>query len=256
MRTTAKSMRIPAYALALCTFVAYDAAAYSLWSTHDSSTDTGDIYLAHDSARLGELRVHGLLLVGPSDWVVPFNNNGSRAPNVCVTRAGAADSPGARVNENVDSCPTALRTGELSIQVVEGGRHQGNQVTTISPTGEVAMSADVLLRFADLPAIRTSFYATSGVTKVPPELRAQAEEVARRLPWMAADAGELRGRIGDFNGNGWVDGTLVAVGTLPAGAAAKAGTQYLLIRHFETDLPVAGVLSGNVKGVGRAVSRR
>jgi hypothetical protein len=30
----------------------------------------------------------------------------------------------------------------------------------------------------------------------------------------------------------------------------------LLIRHFETDLPVNGVLSGNVKGLARASLRR
>lgn len=241
---------------AICAFAAHDSSAYSLWSTHDSRTDTGELYLAHDSAKLGELRVRHLLLVGPSDWLIPFDNNGPDAPNVCAALETLVDRPGTRINENVDSCPTVLSSGELSILVVDGGRHQGNQLATISPSGEVAMSADVLLRFANLPEIRTSFYATSGVAKVPPELRSQAADIARRVPWMAAGPGELRGRIGDFDGNGWVDGTVVAVGTLPEGAAAKAGTQYLLIRHFETDLPVAGVLSGNVKALARTSLRR
>lgn len=256
MSFSANGLRIAAYTFAMCAFAAQDSSAYSLWSTHDSRTDTGQLYLAHDNAKLGELRIRNLLLIGPSGWLVPFNNNGPNAPNVCAAFETSVGRPEIRVNENVDSCPTMLSGGEVSMLVVDGGRHQGNQLATISPSGEVAMSADVVLRFGNLPEIRTSFYATSGVTKAPPELRSQAEDIARRVPWMAAGPGELRGRIGDFDGNGWVDGTVVAVGTLPEGAAAKAGTQYLLIRHFETDLPVAGVLSGNVKARARASLRR
>lgn len=236
----------------ICACTAQAAAAYSLWSIQEGKVGTGEIYLAQDSAKLGELRVRNMLLVGPSGWLVPFNNNGASAPNVCAAVETAVEGRGSRVNENVDSCPTMLNGGELSMLVVEGGPLQGNQVVTISPTGDLAMSADIVLRFTSFPAIRTSFYATSGVTEVPAGLRAQAADIARRVPWLAAGPGQLRGRVGDLDGNGWVDGTVIAIGTLPDGTVATAERQYLLIRHFETDLPVTGVLSGNIKGLARA----
>ncbi len=245
---------LAACTVVICACTAQAAAAYSLWSTHEGKVGTGEVYLAHDSAKLGELRVRNMLLVGPSGWLVPFNNNGAGAPNVCAAIDTALEEP--RVNENVDSCPTTLSGGELSMLVVDGGRLQGNQVVTISPTGDIAMNADIVLRFANFPAIRTSFYATSGVTEVPAALRAQAADIARRIPWMAAGPGQLRGRIGDIDSNGWVDGTVIAIGTLPDGTETTAERQYLLIRHFETDLPVTGVLSGNVKELTPARLRR
>lgn len=256
MKRDTSVVRAAAYTAILSVCAAQGASAYSLWSTNDRRDGTGELHLTRESAKLGELRVRNLLLVGPSAWVIPFNNNGAAAPNVCAAPKASTDPQAPRVNENVDSCPTVLRDGELSMLVVDGGRHQGHQLATISPSGEIAMSADIVLRLADRPAARVSLFATSAETDVPPQLRAQAGEVARRLPWMAAGPGKLRGRIGDFDGNGWVDGTVIAIGTLPEGAESSATLQYLLIRHFETDLPVTGVLSGDVKALEGASVRR
>lgn len=256
MSSSAVPLSLAACTVLICACTAQTAAAYSLWSTHEGSAGTGEVYLAHDTAKLGELRVRNMLLAGPSDWLVPFNNNGAGAPNVCAAIGTAVDGLGSRVNENVDSCPTIISGSELTMLVVDGGQLQGNQIAAISPTGDVAMSSDIVLRFASFPAMRTSFYATSGVTEVPAELRSQAADIARRVPWMAAGPGRLRGRIGDFDGNGWVDGTVIAIGTLPGDTGTTTERQYLLIRHFETDLPVTGVLSGNVKGFARASLHR
>lgn len=256
MKRRARIARAAACAVLLGACAVQDAAAYSLWSTNDAREGTGELHLPRESAKLGELRVRNLLLVGPAAWVIPFNNDGAASSTACAAAEVPADSQALRINENVVSCPAVLRDGEFSILVVDGGRHQGNGVATLGPGGEIAISADVVLRFAGQPAVRASFYATSGETDVPPQLHAQADEVARRVPWMAAGRGKLRGRLGDFDDNGWVDGTIIAIGTLPGGAGGSAAKQYLLIRHFETDLPVAGVLSGNVKALVGASMRR
>jgi len=59
----------------------------------------------------------------------------------------------------------------------------------------------------------------------------------------------LRGRIGDFNHDGWIDGTLLAAGVLPLNSRFHPGEPYLIIRTFETDIPLDGQLTGNVQGL-------
>jgi hypothetical protein len=226
--------------------------AYSLWSTASSYQRTGVLYLGEDEGALGDLTIQRLLLTGPGEWFVAFNNNGAHRPNVC----GEATNGASRlVNENVSACPTIIAGAEIRLSVVGGGPHDGQIMSTMTIDGVLTMTADVELRKGAEAAVRLPLYATTGVVPIPPGLRRHVAGLLQRFPWMKSPGGDVRGRVGDFNGDGWIDGTLIASGVLPDNSPLYARQPYLLIRHFETDIPAQGVLSGDVKALQERVKQ-
>lgn len=59
---------------------------------------------------------------------------------------------------------------------------------------------------------------------------------------------KLRGRLGDFDGNGLLDGAIVVAGNMPLDSVFMPGAPYALIRYFETDMPYAGEVIGKLPG--------
>jgi hypothetical protein len=59
---------------------------------------------------------------------------------------------------------------------------------------------------------------------------------------------KLHGRLGDFDGNGMLDGAIVVTGNMPLNSVFMPGSPYALIRYFDTDMPYDGELVGKLPG--------
>ena len=66
----------------------------------------------------------------------------------------------------------------------------------------------------------------------------------------------ISGRIGGFNGDGHIDGTIVAVGVMPLDSPVFPGQPYALSRNFETDIAHEGTVMGSPLRVHEAYQRR
>ena len=62
----------------------------------------------------------------------------------------------------------------------------------------------------------------------------------------------IAGRVGDFNHDGYIGGTLVAVGVMPLTSPIYPGQPFAMIRNFATDIPVDGAVVGSYKPAGRS----
>jgi hypothetical protein len=95
--------------------------------------------------------------------------------------------------------------------------------------------------------IRLPFYGTTGEVVLPNSLQTQMG-----IEGGVDNAGSLkpgdriRGRIGDFDGNGVLDGAIVVAGNIPLDSIFMPGAPYALIRYFETDVPYDGARVGKL----------
>ena len=62
----------------------------------------------------------------------------------------------------------------------------------------------------------------------------------------------LSGRVGDFNGDGFIDGTLVAVGVMPLTSPVYPGQPFAMSRNFETDILIDGAVYGSPGATNKA----
>ena len=93
------------------------------------------------------------------------------------------------------------------------------------------------------------FYGTTGEVTVPASLQTQL-----KLPGGMDRAGslkagtKLRGRLGDCNHDGMLDGAIVVAGNIPLTSVFMPGAPYALIRYFETNIPYTGHRIGKLPG--------
>jgi hypothetical protein len=57
---------------------------------------------------------------------------------------------------------------------------------------------------------------------------------------------KLRGRLGDFDEDGVLDGAIVVAGNIPLDSIFMPGAPYALVRYFETDVPYNGAVVGKL----------
>jgi hypothetical protein len=252
--------------LTLGAITATSSPAATLWSTRESYLGPGTFYgpgAFTAKQELFPIRIEGMIWTTERDFVTPFVNNGGAAPNVPAEQAfrGPVDgrlSNGLRINENAETYPTNIAGLDLLVAVVDGGPHAGQQLAVTSENGEVVMTMDLALDMGtgEKGVVVLPLYGTTGSLVVPPSL--QTQQGGRGID----QAGDLvagttiRGRIGDFNRDGWIDGTLVAVGTLPLDSPFFPGQPFAFARHFETDMPIEGETFGNVERLIAAAARR
>lgn len=241
----------------MCMLACTESSAYTVWSTSGPHADSGRLLELESPTPvpLGALVIRGLSFITANDLQTFFTNGGGRTPSVCGPQeqrphAGKL-SDGTRVNENVDVCALTTGNRRLIAAVTEEGDQQGNAFIHITPDGNWMLSLTLSLDSGDGTVMRMPLYATTGTVAVPPALaRSVAGNPSQFAPPEVFDGTTLKGRAGDFDGDGWWDGILVASGTLPPDAQGRPGTPFVLYRYFRTDIPVVGINSGNIKGLG------
>ena len=138
---------------------------------------------------------------------------------------------------------------KILVGIIDGGPHYGGQIATMTEDGHMVMTMDTALDLGvgEAGVIRIPFYATTGEVTVPYSIQTQMG-----LPGGTDRAGSkpsgtvLKGRLGDFNNDGMLDGAIVLSGNIPLDSMLLPGAPYAFTRYFETDVPFDGKIYGRV----------
>jgi hypothetical protein len=116
----------------------------------------------------------------------------------------------------------------------------------------MVMNLALDLGIGERGVIRMPFYGTTGTVTVPEPLPSPtgAPSPAQAGPLRSGET--IAGRIGDFDGDGYIDGTLVAAGVMPPSSPIYPGQPWVMVRNFETDVRIDGALSGSAQTVNAA----
>lgn len=243
-----------------------DSGAISLFSTSETYLGTGKFhgpgaYL--EEQVLFPTVIRHMVWVTEKDFVTPFFNNGPAEPNITGEKAFRNEvdgklSNGWLINENVDIYPSEVAGTPVLFAVVNSGPHNGQQLSVTSDQGEVVMTMDLALDMGmgAKGVVALPFYGTTGSLVVPHSLQTQAGGKGVDQAGKFPSGTRLTGRLGDFNHDGWIDGTIVAVGNLPLDSTIYPGQPYVIERYFETDIPIRGAVFGDVKEVQRGSGSR
>lgn len=234
--------------------------AETMYSTKNSYMGAGTFYgpgRIKDS-ELFDAQIREIGLSAPVNFVTPLSNNGGAEPNICAERelgkkpTGLLSDGVTRINENVDVCAFLLNNSKVLVAVIDGGAHAGQQVAVTTSANGVAtmtMTMDFAIDMGIGPAgiIKLPFYGTTGEVTVPRSLQTQLGIEGGMDAAGSLKAGDkLRGRLGDFNGDGMLDGAIVLAGNLPLSSVFMPGAPYALIRYFDTNVPYDGKIVGRL----------
>ncbi|HEY6808581.1 MAG TPA: hypothetical protein VI356_21365 [Myxococcales bacterium] len=235
------------------------AGAATMYSNHKSFGGPGIFYGpgATPDSEIFEVTIHNIGLQSGGNFITPMLNNGGAEPNICAERelgrapTGMLSDGTTRINENVDVCAMKLNNLMILAAVVDGGPHGGQQISVTLDEKVLVMTMDFALDLGmgKSGVMRFPFYGTTDEVTVPFSLQTQMG-----LPGGVDKAGslpsgtKLKGRLGDFNGDGFLDGSLVVAGNLPLDSIFMPGAPYALIRNFDTDIPIGGKLLGKLPG--------
>lgn len=247
--------------LALWLLATAPAAALTLYSTEESFNGPGRFFgpgAYTEEQVLFPVVIRNMIFQTERDFITPFVNNGPAEPNIRAEKAfrGTVDgklSNGWLINENVDIYPAKVAGSDVIIAVVGGGPHSGRQLSITEENGEVVMTMDLAmdLGVGEKGVVRLPFYGTTGSVEVPYSLQTQMGNKGVDQAGELKSGTVLTGRIGDFNNDGWIDGTLVAAGNMPLDSTFYPGQPYALVRFFETDIRIEGSVFGNVAALHR-----
>jgi hypothetical protein len=234
------------------------AMAYTMWSTTASYLGTGELHgpgLGSGSAQpLFCMNIRHLMFVTSADLIVPFENNGAALPNIVGELQVPGDldgrlSDGSLINENVNTCAAVIAGRRVLPAVVQGGMYTGQVLLSTTSDGVFTIGMDLAIDLTDGHTVKLPLYGTVGEVTVPLSLQTQMGSKGVDQAGEYPSGTRLRGRIGDFNHDGWVDGTLVFEGVMPLDSPIAPGQPFVLVRNFETDIPIAGEWSGDVKSL-------
>jgi hypothetical protein len=205
--------------------------------------------------------IRHLMFVTARDMVVPFENNGAVVPNMVgkLQVPGDVDgrlSDGSLINENVSTCATAIAGRRVLPAAIQGGMYTGQVLSATADDGNMTMAMDGAIDLADGHVVKLPFYGTTGEITVPLSLQTQMGGKGVDRAGEYPSGTRLRGRIGDFNHDGWIDGTMVFAGVMPLDSPVSPGQPYVIVRNFETDIPIDGEWSGNVKALKETGNER
>jgi hypothetical protein len=235
--------------LCSCTALASGAQAYTLWSSSGVPGGAGELLWpgTGERAALPDLTFHNLAFVANEAFRVPYQNNGGTKPNICGDdghKPSGQLSNGAPLNENVDACALQFGARKVLMTVARSKERSGEPLAFFDDNGQLVVAAEFSLDFGDGKVIDLPLLSTTGTVRVP--FPAARGGDAKGQP---AYGTTVSGKLGDADGDGWIDGTLVAVGVVPKEAPVSSGETFVLYRNFQMDVPVKGVRSGNVKSM-------
>jgi len=193
-----------------------------------------------------------MMFLTASNLVVPFENNGPVVPNILgeMQIPGDVDgrlSDGSLINENVNTCAAAIAGRRVLPAAIQGGMLTGHVLWATDKDGEITVSMDAAIYLADGHVVKLPFYGTTGEAVVPLSLQTQGGGKGVDQAGEYPSGTRVRGRAGDFNHDGWIDGTMIFTGVMPLDSPLLPGAPFLMIRNFETDIPIDGEWSGDVK---------
>jgi len=233
-----------------------------MYSRHDSYMGAGTFYGPGriEDTVLFDAQIRNIAFPSAHTFVTPFFNNGAAEPNLCgqieigKPPTGLLSYGKTRLNENVDACAFKINNMKILAGVIEGGHHQGQQIAVALEGGMMLMTMDFALDLGvgEAGILKLHFYGTTGEVVIPDSLQTQM-----KLPGGVDQAGslksgvKLRGRLGDYNHDGMLDGAIVVAGNIPLNSIFMPGAPYALIRYFDTDVPYAGSIIGRLPASAR-----
>ena len=232
--------------------------AFTLWSDERTTPGGAGLFFGPGSwtqvSPLFPVVIRGMGFVSDVDFATPFMNNGGQGPaTIGEKELGLTDgrtSDGSLINENVDTGTfTVAGTRMLPVVARSDGKFGGSQAAVSLRGGDVVMAMDLTIDLGIGPRgiIKIPFYGTTGTVTVPPSLQTQSGGKGVDQAGKLASGTTIAGRVGDFNHDGYIDGTLVAVGVMPMTSPIYPGQPFAMVRNFATDIPVAGVVVGAYK---------
>lgn len=233
--------------------------SFTVYSTGESYMGAGLFYgpgRLPDSV-LFDVVIRNVAFTSAATFVTPFFNNGEAEPNVSGEIATSARPDGyfsdgvTPINENADVGPFDLSGTLFLVGIGGGGAHQGEQISVLLDGHTMIMTMDIVFDMGIGAAgiVAAPFYGTTGEAILPASIQTQMGFPGGIDRAGSLNAGDvLRGRLGDFNGNGMLDGAIVVTGNMPLTSVFMPGAPYALIRYFETDMPYAGEWIGELPG--------
>ena len=262
---TAKTMRAPLYRFLAIGLIAAGCApaawANNLWSAPGSFLGTGYFFgpgAYMTPTPLFPVMIRNLGFVSKQNFVTPFWNNGAAEPNVKSEKdfppVDGLLSDGTKINENVDLGTFTLAGVRFLPAVGEGGTFFGQQQAMTAADGNVTMDMDLLLDLGigAKGIIRIPFHGTTGMLTIPEPLADAKGAPGVKQAGLLKTGETISGRIGDFNGDGFIDGTLVAIGVMPLSSPVYPGQPFAMSRNFETDIAIDGAVYGSPKLTNKA----
>ena len=232
--------------------------AFTLWSDERTTPGGAGLFFGPGSwtqvSPLFPVVIRGMGFVSDVDFVTPFLNNAGHArATIGEKELGLTDgkiSDGSLINENVDTGTFAIAgTRMLPVVARSDGKFGGSQAAVSLRGGDVIMAMDLTIDLGIGPRgiIKIPFYGTTGTVTVPPSLQTQSGGKGVDQAGKLASGTTIAGRVGDFNHDGYINGTLVAVGVMPMTSPIYPGQPFAMVRNFATDIPAAGVVVGAYK---------
>ena len=250
-------------AICLATLMVLPTQAATLWSNDKSYLGPGLFFgpgALPQPAKLFGATIRRMAFHTDIDFVTPFLHNGTALPNVPGPHADFDGTlvDGTKVNENVTLGAFMLAGVRMMPFVARTGAFRGQQISVTQSNGDMIMMMDLVLDIGigERGLIKVPFYGTTGTLTIPRSLQSQSggRGVDRAGPLQSGET--ISGRIGDFNGDGYIDGTIVAVGVMPLDSPVFPGQPYALSRNFETDIALEGTVMGSPLQVHEAYQRR
>lgn len=203
-----------------------------------------------------DVTIRNVTFANAGVFVTPYVNNGSEGPftsgqlAMTKTPSGFMSDNLTTVNVNADTGPFDLN-GMTMLAAIAGGSAHGGEQISVMYDGVMIMTMDMGLDMGIGAAgvMKFPFYGTTDEVTVPYSLQTQMGlpgGIDRAGP--LASGTKMRGRIGDSDGDGFIDGALVVAGNMPLDAIFMPGAPYLLIRNFQTDMPADGQIVGTLLG--------
>jgi hypothetical protein len=236
-----------------------DLQAATMYSTKDTYMGPGTFWGPGpiEATRIFDVVIPNIGFSSRENFVTPFRNNGGAEPNICGekelggTPRGTLSDGVTKLNEQVNTCTFELNGVKMLVGVVDGGPHNGRQVATTLDDGTMIMTMDFALDLGigKSGIVVIPFYGTTAEVTVPYSLQTQLGlEGGVDKAGELASGSKLRGRYGDFDHDGMLDGAIVLAGVMPLSSIFMPGAPYALIRNFTTDVPYDGKKHGRLPG--------
>jgi hypothetical protein len=248
-----------AASIAVSLLASGSAGAFTVFSTQDSYMGAGKFFGPGKLpvSPLFNVTIHNVSFTSATTFVTPFFNNGGAAPNV-PGEIETSDKPDGYfsdnktpLNENAEVGPFVLNGTKVLVGIGGGGAHQGEQISVLLDRHTMIMTMDIVfdMGMGAAGVMAAPFYGTTQEATLPLSIQSQmgiAGGTDRAGPLKSGD--KIRGRLGDFNGDGRLDGAIVVTGNMPLTSVFMPGAPYALIRYFDTDMPYAGEVVGKLPG--------
>lgn len=248
-----------AIVIGCCGIFNYNAAAFTVHSTGQSFMGAGTFYgpgRLSDSV-LFDVTIRNVAFTSPATFVTPYFNNGAKEPNVIGEKLTSTNPDGyfsdgvTGINENADVGPLTLNGTPFLVGIGGGGAHNGEQISVLLDDHTMIMTMDIVfdMGIGAAGVVSAPFYGTTKEVILPLSIQTRMGFKGGIDKAGSLKSGDIiRGRLGDFNHNGLLDGAIVVAGNMPLHSIFMPGSPYAIIRYFETDMPYSGEWIGKLPG--------